>query len=99
MKTKELNKSDSGTTRLEARVSFELKQLFQRAAELQGVTLSDFLISSARAAASQTIEEHTIIRLNAAESLAFAEALLNPPQPNAALRRAARSYRSKIGAK
>jgi uncharacterized protein (DUF1778 family) len=83
--------------RLEARVSRELKQLFQRAADLQGVTLSDFLISSSRQAALQTMREHEILALNPADSRKFVEALLLPPAAGRRLRAAARRYHKRIG--
>jgi uncharacterized protein (DUF1778 family) len=78
--------------RLEARLSRRQKALFQRAADLQGRTLTDFVVSSAREAAVRTIDEVRTIRLNAEESRAFAEALLNPRRPTARLRAAARRY-------
>ncbi len=78
--------------RLEARVSREQKELFQRAAELQGRTLTDFVIASAHEAAVRTIQAMDTIRLSAEESRAFAEALLNPREPTADLAAAARRY-------
>lgn len=83
----------SSGNRLEARVTPRLKRLFQHAADLQGVTLSDFLIQSLRYSALQTVQEHEILRLNAEDSRQFAKALLAPPKPNARLRAAARRYR------
>ncbi|HYS49827.1 MAG TPA: DUF1778 domain-containing protein [Xanthobacteraceae bacterium] len=83
--------------RLEARISRDQKVLFLRAAELQGRTLTDFVVSSAHDAAVRTIEEMQIIRLSAEDSRAFAEALLNPRKPNEKLRAAARRYRGMIG--
>jgi uncharacterized protein (DUF1778 family) len=78
--------------RLEARISRNQKELFQRAADLQGRTLTDFVVLSAHEAAVRTIEEMQIIRLSAQDSRAFAEALLNPRKPNGRLRAAARRY-------
>jgi uncharacterized protein (DUF1778 family) len=83
--------------RFEARISSEQKALFKRAAELQGRTLTDFVIASAHDAAVRTIEEMEIIRLSAADSRAFAEALFNPRQPSAELRAAAQRYRKMVG--
>ena len=88
----------AGGNRLEARVTPGLKRLFQRAADLQGVTLSDFLIQSLRQAALQTVQEHETLRLNTRDSLQFAKALLAPPKPNARLRAAARRYRRVVSA-
>ena len=78
--------------RLEARISAEQKALFQRAAELQGRTLTDFVIASVHEAAVRTIGEMDVIRLNADESRAFAEALLTPREPSSRLKAAARRY-------
>jgi uncharacterized protein (DUF1778 family) len=60
--------------RLEARVSRDQKALFQRAAELQGRTLTDFVIAGVHDAAVRVIEETQTIRPSAADSRAFAEA-------------------------
>jgi Protein of unknown function (DUF1778) len=40
--------------------------------------------------------KRTIIRLSAEDQRAFAEAILNPPEPTPALRRATRRYRELI---
>jgi uncharacterized protein (DUF1778 family) len=82
--------------RLEARISRDQKQLLQRAADLQGRTLSDFVVSSAQEAAVRTIERMQIIKLSLEDSRAFAEALLNPPEPTPALRRSFRRQRELI---
>jgi len=82
--------------RLEARVTHEQKELLQRAAALEGRTVTDFVVRSAQLAAEQTIDRHEHAVLNAQESQAFVEALLNPPGPNQALRDAAGHYRRAI---
>jgi uncharacterized protein (DUF1778 family) len=74
--------------RLEARATRDQKELFQRAAELSGLSLTDFLTMSAQSVAETTIRQHSIMTLTARDSLAFAEALFNPGEPNAALRNA-----------
>jgi uncharacterized protein (DUF1778 family) len=78
--------------RIEARVSPKQKRLFERAAELEGVTLTDFAISSMQRAATSVVEEHTRIELSERNQRAFVEALVNPPAPNKALREAAKAY-------
>lgn len=83
--------------RLEARISSDQKLLFQRAAELQGRTLTDFVIASVHDAAVRTLGELQTIRLTDAESRAFAEAILNPREPGARLRSAARRYIATAG--
>jgi uncharacterized protein (DUF1778 family) len=78
--------------RLEARITDEQRALFQRAADLQGRSLSDFVVATVHEKAVQTIESMEIIRLNAEESLKMAKAILNPREPNAKLRAAAKRY-------
>jgi uncharacterized protein (DUF1778 family) len=82
---------------LEARISSEQKALFQRAAELQGRTLTDFVIASVHESAVKAIAELEAVRLTSAESLAFAEALLHPREPILELRAAAERYRKMVG--
>jgi uncharacterized protein (DUF1778 family) len=83
--------------RLEARISVEQKTVLQQAAALSGRTLSEFVVASAQEAASRVIQEHEAIRLSRAEQIAFVSALLNPPPPNARLRKAAAAYRKQMG--
>lgn len=69
------------------------KRLLQQAAALSGRTLSEFVVASAQGAACQLIAEDEAIRLSRAEQRAVVQTLLNPPQPNARLQRAAKAYR------
>jgi uncharacterized protein (DUF1778 family) len=78
--------------RIEARISPKQKRLFERAAALEGVTLTDFAISSMQRAATRALEEHTTIELSERSQKIFVEALMSPPEPNAALRAAAKAY-------
>jgi len=78
--------------RIEARVSAKQKRLFERAAEIEGVTLTDFAISSMQRAATSAIQEYARIKLSERNQRAFVEALMNPPEPNEALREAAKAY-------
>jgi uncharacterized protein (DUF1778 family) len=81
------------TTRIEAKVTPETKALIQQAADIESSTLADFLSKSAQTAAQLTIANHNILKLNAEDSRAFVEAILNPPEPNEALKAAAAWYK------
>ena len=81
------------SARLEARVSPEIKAIWQKAADLEGLTLTDFVIASVQAAASKVIEQHQTLKLNLEDSEAFVNALLNPPSPNESLKTAALRYK------
>lgn len=68
--------------RLEARVTEEQKQLMERAAQLRGQNLTEFMVSVLADAARQTIKEHSLIELRERDRFAFAEALLSPSPPS-----------------
>ena len=85
------------TTRIEAKVTPETKALIQQAADIESSTLADFLSKSAQAAAQQTIANHNVLKLNAEDSRAFIEAILNPAEPNEVLKEAARRYKQEFG--
>jgi uncharacterized protein (DUF1778 family) len=80
--------------RLEARITPEQKALFQRAADLVGRSVTDFVIGSAQAAAEETIRTHQVLELTARETEALVAALRDPPIPNERLRDAADRYRA-----
>ncbi len=84
------------SARLEARITPDLQALLKRAAELQGRTVSDFVVSAARDAAVRAIEEVEILRLSVEDQQRFAEALLDPPEPVAALEKAFQRRRELI---
>ncbi len=85
------------TARLEARLPSEVHALLKRAAEIEGRSLTDFVVSAARAAACRTIEETEIFRLSVEDQRQIAEALINPPKPTAALKKAFRRRRELLG--
>lgn len=78
--------------RLVARVSSAQEELFQRAAALQGLSLTDFVITSLQEAAQRTIREQAVMVLSAADSRAFVEGLLSPPPASDRLRETVRCY-------
>ena len=82
--------------RLEARISQETKALVQKAADLEGRTLTDFVVASVQAAACKVIENHQILKLSFEDSEAFVDAILNPSKPNDALKLAALRYKQTI---
>ena len=83
--------------RLEARVSADQKKLIERAAALQGRTVTDFVLTSVQEAARRAIEEHQRLDLSVRDSQAFVEALLNPQPVNDRLRETVRRYRRATG--
>ncbi len=92
-------KPDTQTTaRLEARLPPDVLARLKRAAEIQGLTLTDFVVAAADEAACRAIEQTEIIRLSVEDQRQIADALLHPPAPSAALKKAAKRYRDLFGA-
>jgi len=85
------------TARLEARLPHDVMMRLKRAAEIQGRTLTDFVVAAADEAACRAIQETEIIRLSIEGQQQIAAAILNPPAPTAALKRAAKRYRDLFG--
>lgn len=83
--------------RLEARITRAQKALLKRAAEIQGRTLSDFIVQAASDAATRVVEQQRVMTLTAAEQAVFVRALLRLPAPGPRLRAAARRYRKAMG--
>ncbi len=84
--------------RLETRMTAEQKNLIERAASLQGRTVTDFVLTSVQDAARRAIEEHSQLTLSMRDSEAFVHALLNPEPVNDRLRDTVRRYRARTGA-
>jgi uncharacterized protein (DUF1778 family) len=78
------------TARVEARIAPEALRVVKRAAELQGRSLSDFIVESAIRQAKE------ILQLSLADQSALAEAILNPPPLAAAMDRAIARYQTLI---
>jgi uncharacterized protein (DUF1778 family) len=78
----------TSTARLEARISTDLHAMLKRVAELQGRTMTDFVVAAVQEAAQRAMEQSEVIRLSLADQECFAQALMWPPQPSPALKRA-----------
>ena len=76
------------SARLEARIAPDALDIVRRAAEIQGRSVSDFVVAEAVEAAHRIIDETQLIRLSVEDQRAFAEALLNPPPLSPAMERA-----------
>ena len=84
-------------SRLEARISREDKELLKRAADLQGCSLTEFVVRSAQEAARKAVKEHQMMFLTSRDTEVFVKALLKPPAPSQKLKRAANRYKKIMG--
>ena len=84
------------TERIEARVRPGDKAFFEEAARHLGMSLADFLTSSARERAEEIVRRRDQIVLSRRDQEAFVDALLNSPAPNEALKAAVALYGSSV---
>ncbi len=75
----------------------EVMMRLKRAAEIQGRTLTDFVVGAADEAACRAIEQTEIIRLSIEGQRQFAEVILHPPAPNKAWKKAVKRHRDLFG--
>ena len=80
------------TARLEARIAPQALAIVKHAAELQGRSVSDFVVAAAEEMARRTIEEAHLIRLSVDDQRHFAELLLDPPALLPAMKRAREAH-------
>jgi uncharacterized protein (DUF1778 family) len=84
------------TARLEARITREALAVVRRAAEIQGRSVSDFVVAAAQEAAQKTVAEVEVIRLSREAQEKFVELLMNPPPLAPALKKAFERHRALI---
>src|SRR5258708_29768551 len=97
MKPRKHKAPKSKAYRFDARLNEEQKVLIQKAADLEGRTMTDFVLHSAEAAAERTIEERAMLILSVRETESFVDAILRPAPPGPVLRAAARHYKNRTG--
>jgi uncharacterized protein (DUF1778 family) len=89
---------EAKSERLNARLTPQAKELVQEAAALSGRSVTDFVSEAAQEKALATIRDHRMWTLNAEQSLAFARAVLDPPEPTATQRAYAADYWAAVAA-
>ena len=89
-------RSRSKLDRMDTRLRSDQKRLFEQAADLQGTTLTDFVLVHLQAAATATIKEAQTLRLRGEDREVFIDALLNPPKANEFAKAAAVRYRKQV---
>ena len=84
------------TARVEARIAPDSLDMIRRAAEIQGRSISDFMVAAAQEAAQKAIAEVEVVRLSRQAQEQFAALVFEPPAPTAALVRAFKRHRALI---
>jgi uncharacterized protein (DUF1778 family) len=96
MTVKEKQGQRGKSSRLEAPASPDVLAIIKHAAEIQGRTVSDFVVAAAQEIAQRTIESTQILRLSLEAQRQFAEAIFDPSPPGARLKKTAARYRELI---
>ena len=89
-------KETSRSARLEARVAPDTLAMVKRAAEIQGRTVSDFVVVAAQEAARRAIQDAQVIRFTLEGQRAFAEAIAKPRPTPAGFKKAVARHRRLI---
>jgi len=85
------------SARLDTRITPELQEQLRRIADIQGRSVSDYVTTALQSAVQRDSVEIEAVRLSREASERFAAALIDPPELNAAMRRAFAHHRSLIG--
>lgn len=85
--------SEAKQERIEARLSSEQKALIQQAADLEGRSLTDFVIQNAHLAALKVIQDNTFIKLASEDSKQLVQMLMHPAEPTEELKSAAEAFK------
>jgi len=83
--------------RLQVRLDANSKSVLQRAARYRHKTISQFVLATAMEEAEKVIRENENVTLSGPDWTIFFDALTNPPEPNAALRKAFAKYKTTAG--
>jgi len=88
-------KEEKSDDRIYARVNSKLKERIQHAADLKGLDLTSYVISTLIADADKTVQENEVLQLSQRDRKAFATAILNPPAANKDLLAAAKRFKAR----
>ena len=82
--------------RITARVSVQVRDTLEQAAELLGSTVNQFVVQAAYLEAQRMIERETVIRLSQEDARKVLSLIENPPEPNQRLKEAVKAYKESV---
>ncbi len=91
--------TDTKQERINLRLQHRAKRTLERAASLEGKTVSHFILTSALAHAEKTIHEHEVMELNKRDSEAFFDSLVKPVRFNKKLTAAIEEHEQRVTVK
>ena len=84
--------------RITARVSDNVRNTLEQAAELLGATVNQFVVQTAYVEAQRVIERESVIRLSQADAHKVLALLDHPPKPNKRLKAAVKAFKDTVRA-
>ncbi|HEY3857034.1 MAG TPA: DUF1778 domain-containing protein [Verrucomicrobiae bacterium] len=84
--------------RITARVSGNVRDTLEQAAELLGATVNQFVVQTAYTEAQRVIERETVIRLSQKDAHRVLALLDTPPRPNKRLKNAVKLFKATVRA-
>lgn len=88
MATQNTNTDETQRLHVDASVPAATFEMLQQAAEMKGLSLSDYVVASASVAAEEVVSGREIMHLTVEDQERFANLLLDPPPVSDALKRA-----------
>ncbi len=85
--------SHENTVRVTARIPVSVQEILERAAELSGATLNQFMVQAALKEAKKIIEDERLIILSVSDAEKVFSLIENPPAPNTRLKSAMRKHK------
>jgi uncharacterized protein (DUF1778 family) len=86
--------SSENTIRVTARIPVSVQEILQRAAELSGATLNQFIVQAALKEAKKVTEDERVIFLSECDADKVFSLIENPPAPNARLKAAHKKHKA-----
>ena len=84
--------------RITARVSDNVRDTLEQAAELLGATVNQFVVQAAYVEAQRVIERESVIRLSQKDAQKVLALLDSPPKPNKRLKDAVKAFQGTVRA-
>jgi len=84
--------------RITARVSDNVRNTLEQAAELLGATVNQFVVQTAYVEAQRVIERESVIRLSQKDARKVLDLLGRPPKPNKRLKAAVKAFKGMVRA-
>jgi len=89
---------DEPRKRITARVTENVRETLEQAAELLGATVNQFVVQTAYQEAQRVLERESVIRLSQKDARKVLSLLDHPPKPNQRLKDAVKTFKATVRA-